>query len=317
MYRAITIWDTSIATRNVGDEIIMDAVNLQTAKIAPTSQIFRVPTHNYLTIGSYKCLRESEFSIVGGSNLLSSNMPFYQQWNLLPFELLFSKDIVLLGVGWWQYQKNPNWYTRLLLQKALSAKFLHSARDSYTVARLKSIGIKNAINTGCPTTWALTPEHCASISEEKSSNVIYTLTDYARNADADLKTLKILRQNYSKVKIWLQGSRDYEYLQSLGADGFYDELIPPQLNAYDIALAEKDCEYVGTRLHAGIRALQQMKRSLVIAVDNRAIEKSKDMGLHVIKRSELEHLQELINCKRATNLRIPFDKIDEWKNQFS
>ncbi|MCG8380733.1 MAG: polysaccharide pyruvyl transferase family protein [Gammaproteobacteria bacterium] len=314
--KAITIYDTSISTRNVGDEIIMDSVNKELSRIFYKRQIFRVPTHNYLTLGSYKCLRESEMSIVGGSNLLSSNMPFYQQWNVTPLDLLFSGEVILLGVGWWQYQKSPNIYTKFILNKMLSKKFIHSVRDGYTEKQLNNIGIKNVINTSCPTMWGLTKEHCENIPPNKSNNVIFTLTDYNQSPDSDFEILKILDSEYDKVGVWLQGSKDYEYLKSLNADHLVDEIIPARLASFDEAISAADTEYVGTRLHAGIRSLQLKKRSLVLAVDNRGIEKKRDYNLHVINREDMSGLRLMISKKRKTELNIDFNRIDKWRSQF-
>lgn len=314
-YSPYTVWDTSVSTRNVGDNIIMEAVLSNLHEIFENRQCLRIPTHNYLTLGSYKCLRESNMSFVGGSNLLSSNMPFYQQWNVNPLDMFFCENIILMGVGWWQYQNNVNFYTKWLLKRLLKNNYKHSVRDSYTENKLKSIGVSNVINTGCPTMWKLTPEHCASISVTKSDTVIFTLTDYAKDPFADTEILKFLRKNYLRVRVWIQGSKDYSYLKSLNADGLYDDIIPPSLGCYDDAL-KQDCEYVGTRLHAGIRAIQMKRRSLIIAVDNRGIEKGKDFGLSVIKRADLTSLPNFVHSNRETSVRINKDLIDEWKAQF-
>lgn len=311
-----TIFNTAISTRNVGDEIIMEAVRNEVSSILLDYQIFNVPTHNCLSMGSWKCLRESSLAVVGGTNILSSNMPFYQQWKIYPHDLIFSPPIVLLGVGWWQYQNSPNFYTKWLLRKILKNKYIHSARDQYTVEMLKKIGVCNVINTGCPTMWGLNPSHCLEIPEKRSESVVYTLTDYNRCPRSDGATVKILRENYEKVYIWLQGSKDYAYYQSLRLEGYIDGLIPPQLKSYDNVLEEEDVEYIGTRLHAGIRALQKGKRSLILAVDNRAKEKHKDYNIHVLDREDVGSITDHIYRSRNTVLSVDFDAINDWRNQF-
>ena len=47
----------------------------------------------------------------------------------LPLRL---RDLILLAVGWWQYQDGINDYTRLLLGRILHRTRLHSVRDAYT-----------------------------------------------------------------------------------------------------------------------------------------------------------------------------------------
>ena len=53
-------------------------------------------------------------------------------------------------------------------------------------------------------------------------------------------------------------------------------------------MANTEFDYVGTRLHAGILALNYRKRTLIIAVDNRAAEMKTDINLPVIARGDLE-----------------------------
>ena len=60
---------------------------------------------------------------------------------------------------------------------------------------LDSMGIK-AINTGCPTTWTLTPEHCCEIPIKKADNVVFTLTDYNQDTKNDPLLIELLLDNY-------------------------------------------------------------------------------------------------------------------------
>ena len=93
--------------------------------------------------------------------------------------------------------------------------------------------------------------------------------------------------------------------------------MKPNLAAFEDKLSESDIEYVGTRLHAGIKAMQKWKRSIIIGIDNRAIEMWKDFNLNVIKRSELKSwLHDMINGDLVTNLEVDFDRIKLRKAQF-
>jgi len=313
----VTIFDTSIATRNLGDIIIMDSVSEVVSEIFPNTQFFNVPTHNYLTLDSWRCLRESSINFVGGTNLLSSNMPFYQQWKITPFDLWFTGSTVLMGVGWWQYQKAPNWYTRWLLNRVTDGDYFHSVRDNYTKNMLRKIGMHNVINTACPTMWSLTPEHCANISKVRAAAVIFTLTDYRKDPESDINMVKLLRELYAKVYFWPQGSGDISYLENIGVSEMIDVQLPARLDRYNEVLEQQEVDYVGTRLHAGIRAMQKMRRTIILAVDNRAAEKGKDIGLRIAQRDDVDSIAEQIKSEWSTELNLNFEGIDNWKKQFS
>jgi hypothetical protein len=81
-------------------------------------------------------------------------------------------------------------------------------------------------------------------------------------------------------------------------------------------LSHADVDYVGTRLHAGIRALQHGRRSLVIGVDNRAAEKHRDFNLACLPRQNIEALARLVSAPLRTRIHIPENRIAEWKAQF-
>ena len=152
---------------------------------------------------------------------------------------------------------------------------------------------------------------------EKSKNVICTITDYSRDKENDSIIFDILLKNYESVSIWIQGKEDYEYLKKLG----YKEklnVIPIGLENYDKFLEENsDIDYIGTRLHAGIRAMSYKCRSIVVSIDNRAETISKDTGLPIIYREELKNkLEDMILSSFETKINLPNEKIDLWKQQF-
>ena len=72
------------------------------------------------------------------------------------------------------------------------------------------------------------------------------------DADNDAKMLEILKNNYTEVYIWIQGQYDYEYLESI-VDLREFKIIPSSLAELDKVLKKDNVEYIGTRLHAGIR----------------------------------------------------------------
>ncbi len=189
-------------------------------------------------------------------------------------------------------------------------------RDSFSERKLKSMGIVNVVNTGCPTMWCLTPEHCKGIPVQKAKNAICTITDYHRDAANDGAMLDILLKNYENVYLWLQGRDDLAYLTELG---YQDKLIlvPSTLEAYDAVLVQDDLDYVGTRLHAGIRALSKGHRSLVVSIDNRAACISADTGLPILKREDVPiALENRLYNTIKTDLALPWDAITLWRKQF-
>lgn len=313
----VTILDTSVATRNVGDEIIVDAVKRELLNIFKDQTMFyHVPTHEIISRHSRRLIRMSNFSFVGGTNLLSSrhNILRANSWNINLFDAFSFERVILMGVGWANYQKKPSKLAEFLYKNALDRKILHSVRDNYTKEKLIEIGVTNVINTGCPTMWQLTPDHCKQIPRKKGKNVVMTITDYRKDFDKDRELISILKRNYEKVYIWIQGSNDAEYISTLSNSV---EIIDPTLRAYDNLLeSENELDYIGTRLHAGIRAMQKMRRSIIIGVDNRALEKQRDFNINVIDRNEIEKLEDYINSEIVTEINLDFKAIESWKSQF-
>lgn len=311
----ITLFDTSVSSVNLGDDIIMENVSSQLEKIFPKRRFFKVPTHEKLGSSSYKCLDRSEYAIIGGTNLLSSNMPFYKQWEVGFLDSFRVNDVILMGVGWWQYQDEPNIYTQYLLRRLLSNNHLHSVRDSYTKAQLESIGIENTINTGCPTMWGLTSEHCRQIPTEKSDVAVITLTSYNKSPTKDKNLLKIVESNYDQVYFWPQGGDDEEYFKSISETGNV-KILDDTLSAFKDILQSDQVDYIGTRLHAGIFALNNKSRSIIISIDNRAKEMSNDFNLVTHSREKISDLNQIIQSEFETQISIPFENIQIWKEQF-
>ncbi|OCH25477.1 polysaccharide pyruvyl transferase family protein [Aliivibrio sp. 1S128] len=314
----IGIYDTSYGSLNVGDEIINQATRKVITELFDKHQHLTASTHDGTSsFGIYnfnRCLHR----FVCGSNIFSRNMLHSNQWNINLIDTLRMKEIISLGVGWGRYEKKDispmtKWFYRHLLD----SNTLHSVRDNFTKQKLNDIGINNVINTGCPTMWELTEEHCNQIPTSKAKNVAVTLTDYRKDIDSDTFLLNTLSENYDNVYLWLQGDGDAKYITSLQLKLPNLTTLPARLSAYEKLLMSDDMDFVGTRLHAGIKALQNKKRSIIIGVDNRAIEKQKDFNLTVISRDKLkEQLADKINSNFSTDIKIATDNIREWKAQF-
>lgn len=314
--KKIGLFDTSIKSDNLGDGIIMDAVNDHLRLIYPKQDFAKVPTHMPLTAQNRSDIKNCEPCFVGGTNLLCANWILRPQWKVGIYDALTLPKPVLMGVGWKFYQRPTDFITAIFLRTLLSRKYTHSVRDSYTEQRLKAIGINNVINTACPTMWKLTPEHCAEIPTKKSANVITTVTAYRYDPDMDKKWLEILLAEYDKVYLWPQMQGDAEYVKAMSLRGKI-ELLEPTLESYDNALKTVEADFFGTRLHGGIRALQHKRRTLIIEVDNRAVEIAQDTGLPTVKRGNIDAMKKWIGSDIKTELSLPWENITNWKEQFS
>lgn len=317
----IVIFDTSYGTYNMGDYIINECASNELKFITEKNFCVRIGTHNpvahfYQLNKKRKTIKffdEAKYKFVTGTNIIKKNMLHpWEDWNVNIFNCYPYKNSILMGVG--LSGNKTNLYTKRLYKKMLNKEFYHSVRDEKTKKYLESIGIK-AINTGCPTLWSINDELCKIIPTKKSDKVIFTLTDYAQDRNKDQKLINILKNNYKEVYIWIQGSRDYDYFRTfLNIDNI--NIIAPNIQAYHEFLEKNDVDYIGTRLHAGIYAIRHKKRSIIIAVDNRARDMNETYNLNVLERNKINKLDNIINSNFKTSININHENIEKWKNQF-
>lgn len=311
----LILFDPSIDSLNLGDQIIRYYCNLALEGLFKTKSTIYVPTHKIPSDIQLKKIKNGEIKIVCGTNLITPHYEEFSNWKM-PRDLSGYSNILTLGVGWGYYCKEISKTSRFVYRRILNRKGFHSVRDSYTEKQFKKMGIVNVLNTGCPSIWGLTQQHCMEIPQQKAKNVVTTLTDYAQDANADRKMLSILLKNYENVFVWIQGSGDNKYLKQF-AEFQHVRIIEPDLHAYTAALQSGKIDYVGTRLHAGIHALNQKVRTIILAVDNRATEMGKDFNLPVIQRTQVEEkLQIMIQSTWRTKISIPKENIRKWKMQF-
>jgi hypothetical protein len=315
--KTISILDTDITSSNLGNEIIMESVNDVLNELFFDDFIIRIQCTDLIGKMSKKYIGLSNFSFIGGSNLLTSEMNVYKQIGFKMLDSFKVNEMILFGVGWWQYQKEPNLFTKIFLKNLLSNKNIHSVRDFYSEQKLKKLGITNVLNTSCPSTWTLTKTHCAQIPKRQSQNVVFTLTDYNLDYQNDENLINLLKKNYENIYFWPQGLNDIKYLDSLKTDDHHRiNILPPKLKVFDDLLINNDVDYIGTRLHGGIRAMQKKKRALIISIDNRASEISSDIGINVAARGSENDLRNFICNSYDTSVNIPENNISIWKNQF-
>ena len=321
----VLLLDTSIGTLNTGDEIINVSIEKNWPELFEQNYIMRLATHTPMYSMLQRVLYNkrklnvfgnADYKFLCGTNALYTNMlrPL-PSWNINLLNCGLARGTVCLGVGIGVNSKKANAYTKALYHKVLSNKYVHSTRDEKTKGFLESMGFK-AVNTGCPTLWGLTEEHCKTIPRVKSKSVLFTLTNYENDEANDKATVEILKRNYDSVLFWPQCIDDLDYLHRLDeAEGV--TVVAPNIRAYDAALFG-DIDYVGNRLHGGIFAMQHSCRSIILSIDYRAREMSENYSFTCIDRTEVaSKLEGLINSEWETRITgLDFDLIADWKRQF-
>lgn len=314
--KRVVLFDPGISTLNRGDEIISDSARHQLEPLIRDAFTIGVSTH--IPLSNYsRFFGDVDLQLVLGSNLLRGRMnSLFRQWDVTPLSMHRVGRAVLVGAGWWQYGDELTRYTKWLYHRILSDRWAHSVRDSFTEKMLRSAGFDNVINTGCPSMWSLTPAHCARIPGHRAKRVVFTLTDYNKRPERDVKLVKALISVYDEVYFWPQGLGDLAYFESLDLDSSIRRL-PSTLAAYDAYLAsEPSTDFVGTRLHGGIRALQHGHRTLILAFDNRALEKSRDFNLPVLHEDDIDSLEDRLTSDWPTEIKIAEESIARWCDQF-
>lgn len=329
MSESIVLLDPSLRNNNgddsinLGDVIIYQAVSMILEELFPGMEIHRISTHVFPGKKEIDRIRTAGKVLVGGTNLLSSHIREYNQWKLHAsmFRVLFPERIraILMGVGWWQYQNQSDWLTRHYYRRILDPECTHAVRDAYTLEKMKIMGLHNVVNTSCPTVWnfdGADPGYVAKPPER----VLFTLTDYYPNQSFDSLLIEKLLASGSDLVYFPQGTRDEVYLKSLEIfrkNAARVCILPRNLNVI-AELAKSDLVYIGTRLHVGIYCLGLGVPSLILAIDNRAMEMSKDIRLPVIRRDEAGKIDEWLNGKlRFGPLSVPVEQISTWKRQFT
>lgn len=318
----ILILDTSHASLNKGDDIIMECVHKELGFILKGNFEINLPTHIppfhsyqvWRNSNRVKTYRNAKYKFVGGTNLLVADLlTHFPQWNINIFNYSALKDCILTGVGVGA-DENINRYTSHIYKKMLNKDYYHSCRDERSKLFVEHLGLK-ALNTGCVTMWMLTPDFCAQIPTKKSDNVVFTLTALPKIDVKDQVLIDTLNKNYKNVYFWPQGINDYSYLHRFdNIDNI--KIIESTKDAYHSLLMTNNIEYVGTRLHGGVYAMRHKKRAVIIAIDERAREINKCNNLNCIEKDDITILENMISSEFSTDIVMPYDAIDKWKEQF-
>lgn len=317
-YNKFFLFEPSIGSNNIGDSVIVDSIKREMNKFLSKGFCIELPTHLPISNRYMFFLGKADYKFVCGSNIIVGKLNHFlhlKQWMLDITTLYNMKNVILIGVGTQSYNQKINLYTRLAYKYMFNSDFIHSVRDSYTEKKLKEIGVKNVINTACPTMWMLTPEHCRQIPKGKGENAVFTLTDYKPNIQRDICMISTLVKNYNTVYFWPQGYGDMDYFKSLNIKDRI-EIVPSTLYDYDSLLKNNDVDFIGTRLHGGMRALQQRKRTIIIGIDNRAIELKKDFNIPVLEQEKIDQLESVLNNDYEICIYLPMDNISKFLSQF-
>lgn len=318
----IVLFDTSVGSTNKGDEIIMQSVKAHLHNMLNRHYTITFPTHTpsfhfyqqRMKHSLYTFAYNADYKFIGGTNIINGNMLRIQPtWNINIFNYHCYKNTILMGAGSNKNIDSINQYTRTLLGRILSRNYIHSVRDEKTKNVLASLGFE-AIVTGCPTLWGLDQNHCKAVPTFKSESVIFTITHYLRDSIYDQMLVDKLCKCYKTVYFWSQDYNDYNYFHSLkNVESI--SIIDPSLEAFSKTL-QTGVDYVGTRLHAGMYAMQHKVRTLIIIVDNRAYEMNRTFNINAIERPELENLEKLVGGAVHTDVKLDRAKIAEWMSQF-
>lgn len=323
----ILILDTSIASFNKGDDIIMECTRKELAPLLEQSFELTLPTH-VSPFHWYQVWRNSlyvrkfnncKYKFVGGSNILIPDLlTHFPQWNINIFNYQPMKGCIMVGVGAGSGAEGKiDWYTKHVYQRLLNREFCHSARDERSKQYMERLGLK-AINTGCVTMWMLTPEFCATIPTKKADRVVYTITATSdlQNLKKDQAILDTLLRNYREVYFWPQGVEDYDYFHHLKNTETV-HILQASKKAYDVYLTNNETDYVGTRLHGGVYAMRHGRRAIIIAIDERARAINEKNHLNCIDYNGIDGLEAKITSEFETEIVMDFDAIRRWKSQFN
>lgn len=322
----VVVFDTAIGTSNLGDEIILQCLEDEMAFLLDDSFIMRFGTHvknldikRYL-FGSQKLqfAYDADFKIIMGTNLLSRDIKSTQaQWPIGNLDSWIYENCIMAGVGTTLSEGETTEYSKKIYNRILRKDFYHSVRDEESKRLLEEIGFK-AINTGCPTLWKLTPELCRQIPTKKANKVIFSLSGYKAQRDRakDQQLIDILKENYEELIFWCQTSRDEIYLDTFEDVENISRIY--SLKKYSEVLDAGNVDYVGTRLHGGVYAMQHKVRSIVISIDHRARGFHDTNNLCICERDDIsEKLADMINGEIITDIRLRQDDINRWKEQFN
>lgn len=321
------IFNTALASSNRGDEIIFNSAEEYLERLLKNSYTMYFGTHvrnislyhlqkNNLKV---KYANEADYKFILGTNLLTANIiRSLGQWQIGILDRRIYKNSILMGVGTTMNHGTLTHITKTMYEQILRKDIAHSVRDEESLELLSTIKGIDVINTGCPTLWKLTDEVCSKIPVDKSPNVIITVSGHTklRNQEKDQLLINVIEKNYDKIYLWVQTSEDENYFRMLNHKK--EATMIYSFKDYDAVCKNGKVDYVGTRLHGGIYAMQSGVRAIIVEIDHRAEGIRKTNHINTIKREEIsaENLENMINSTIKTEIYLKEKEIREWTSQF-
>ncbi len=323
--KKILLLDTSIASDNKGDDIIMECVRKELAHVFYDNFVRTLPTHVspfhwyqvWRGLAAVKSFENSDYKFVGGSNILVPNLTtYYPQWNVNIFNYRPLRGCILVGAGAGAgAERGSDWHTRYVYRHMLNNNYYHSVRDERSKKYMEYLGLK-ALNTGCVTMWMMTLDFCKTIPVRKSECVVFTLTaGSGALPEIDRQLIEVLKRNYKTIYFWPQCLGDFEYLKKL-TDIENINILQATIEDYDKYLTDNYTDYVGTRLHGGIYAMRHRRRAIIVSIDERAKAINMKNHLNCLERSQINEIEDMIKSDIVTKVEMDYKAIEKWKNQF-
>ncbi len=309
-YKTVGVLDTSVSDNNHGNQIIMESVHQHLRGCINNAFIIDYPCWDDFGQNMLDSASNCNYFITGGTNLISGQFEKEKYIGINENNIeLFENKIILLGAGLTHETEEISEYSKDIYRKILKKNAYHSVRNSLTQKVLNDIGIQRVINTGCPTIWSLSEQKCQNIPQEKSENVLIMVSTWNHQKEKTISSL--IREYYNKVFLWVQQPQDYFFAKLYYPD---IEVIGTNLWELDAFLSKSDVDYVGSRLHGGIRCMQFGHRSIIIPVDHRAKQMGIDFNLPVA--DSYEKLESMISKPFKTSVILRSELIKQWKYQF-
>ena len=321
----IVVFNTAIGSFNHGDDVIMHSAEDALAPLLDRSYIMELATHigNFNFIHYLKNSKKLQFAdtcdykFIMGINLLSADLlRSIGQWVVDPVSKRLYKNSIMVGVGITKSGQTPTFYTKAFYKVILRKDIAHSVRDEESKIMLEQAAGVTVLNTGCPTLWKLTPEVCSRIPVQKAKNVVFTLSGQPKyqNMKCDQQLIDIVERNYDHIYYWVQTYDDEGYLNKLHHTKEFTHIY--SLKQYQEVCQNGNVDYVGTRLHGGVYAMQNGVRAVIIEIDHRAKGFKEINNINSISRDNLDALEDYINGDIHTEIHLREKEIKEWISQF-
>lgn len=322
----IVVFDTAIGTFNRGDDIILHSTEKCLAPILENNYVMNLGTHiNNFNLYHYlrnskklKYVDNCDYKFIMGTNLLTGDIiRSIGQWSVGPLSKRIYRNSIVVGVGVTKNNQKLTFYTKAFYKDILRTDIAHSVRDEQSKAMLESIGGVPVINTGCPTLWGLTPNVCDKIPTKKAPNAVLTISGQKKyqQPEYDQKLIDTVEANYDKIYFWVQTYEDEIYLQSLKHKKEFQFVY--SLKNYGEICDNAQVDYVGTRLHGGIFAMQHGVRAVILEIDHRAKGFREINNINTLQRENMDALADMLHGTIKTEIYLREKEIHEWMAQFN